>query len=156
MRARGAKTTDIVVLVVAADDGIMPTTLEAIQHARAAKVQLMVAINKIDLPSANLNRVKGQLQEHGLVPEEYGGDTIICEVSATKGVGIEKLLEMMLLQAEVLELRANPKGMSRGVVIESQFEQGRGARPQPSSSSRARCMSAMRSWRVRFTAASRR
>jgi translation initiation factor IF-2 len=126
MRARGAKTTDIVVLVVAADDGIMPTTLEAIQHARAAKVQLMVAINKIDLPSANLNRVKGQLQEQGLVPEEYGGETIICEVSATKGIGIEKLLEMMLLQAEVLELRANPKGQSRGVVIESQFEQGRG------------------------------
>jgi translation initiation factor IF-2 len=126
MRARGAKTTDIVVLVVAADDGIMPTTLEAIQHARAAKVQLMVAINKIDLPSANLNRVKGQLQEHGLVPEEYGGDTIICEVSATKGTGIERLLEMMLLQAEILELKANPKGMSRGVIIESQFEQGRG------------------------------
>jgi len=126
MRARGANVTDIVVLVVAADDGIMPTTLEAIQHARAAKVQLMVAINKIDLPSANLNRVKGQLQEHGLVPEEYGGDTIICEVSATKGVGIEKLLEMMLLQSEVLELKANPKGQSRGVIIESQFEQGRG------------------------------
>jgi translation initiation factor IF-2 len=126
MRARGANVTDIVVLVVAADDGIMPTTLEAIQHARAAKVQLMVAINKIDLPSANLNRVKGQLQEHGLVPEEYGGDTIICEVSATKGVGVEKLLEMMLLQAEVLELKANPRGQSRGVVIESQFEQGRG------------------------------
>jgi translation initiation factor IF-2 len=126
MRARGAKTTDIVVLVVAADDGIMPTTLEAIQHARAAKVQLMVAINKIDLPSANLNRVKGQLQEHGLVPEEYGGDTIICEVSATKGIGIEKLLEMMLLQAEILELKANPRGHSRGVVIEAQFEQGRG------------------------------
>ena len=126
MRARGAKTTDIVVLVVAADDGIMPTTLEAIQHARAAKVQLMVAINKIDLPTANLNRVKGQLQEHGLVPEEYGGDTIICEVSATKGTGIERLLEMMLLQAEILELKANPKGLSRGVVIEAQFEQGRG------------------------------
>jgi len=126
MRARGAKTTDIVVLVVAADDGIMPTTLEAIQHARAAKVQLMVAINKIDLPSANLNRVKGQLQEHGLVPEEYGGETIICEVSATKGTGIERLLEMMLLQAEILELKANPKGLSRGVIIESQFEQGRG------------------------------
>jgi translation initiation factor IF-2 len=126
MRARGAKTTDIVVLVVAADDGIMPTTLEAIAHAKAAKVQLMVAINKIDLPGANLNRVKGQLQEHGLVPEEYGGDTIICEVSATKGVGIEKLLEMMLLQSEILELKANPRGQSRGVIIESQFEQGRG------------------------------
>jgi translation initiation factor IF-2 len=126
MRARGANVTDIVVLVVAADDGIMPTTIEAINHARAAKVQLMVAINKIDLPGANLVRVKGQLQEQGLVAEEYGGDTIICEVSATKGIGIEKLLEMMLLQAEVLELRANPRGPSRGTVIEAQFEQGRG------------------------------
>jgi translation initiation factor IF-2 len=127
MRARGANVTDIVILVVAADDGIMPTTIEAINHARAAKVQIMVAINKIDLPGANLMRVKGQLQEQGLVPEEYGGDTIICEVSATKGVGIEKLLEMMLLQAEVLELKANPRGPSRGTIIESQFEQGRGA-----------------------------
>jgi len=126
MRARGANITDIVVLVVAADDGIMPTTIEAINHARAAHVQIMVAINKIDLPGANLNRVKGQLQEQGLVPEEYGGDTIICEVSATKGVGIEKLLEMMLLQAEILELKANPRGLSRGTVIEAQFEQGRG------------------------------
>jgi translation initiation factor IF-2 len=126
MRARGASVTDIVVLVVAADDGLMPTTLEAINHARAAKVQLMVAINKIDLPGANLQRVKGQLQENGLVPEEYGGDTIICEVSATKGIGIEKLLEMMLLQAEILELKANPRGLSRGTVIEAQFEQGRG------------------------------
>jgi translation initiation factor IF-2 len=126
MRARGANVTDIVVLVVAADDGIMPTTIEAINHARAAKVQIMVAINKIDLPGANLVRVKGQLQEQGLVAEEYGGDTITCEVSATKGIGIEKLLEMMLLQAEILELRANPRGLSRGTIIESQFEQGRG------------------------------
>jgi translation initiation factor IF-2 len=126
MRARGANVTDIVVLVVAADDGMMPTTIEAITHARAAKVQIMVAINKIDLPGANLVRVKGQLQEQGLVPEEYGGDTILCEVSATKGIGIEKLLEMMLLQAEILELRANPRGPSRGTVIEAQFEQGRG------------------------------
>jgi translation initiation factor IF-2 len=127
MRSRGANITDIVILVVAADDGIMPTTIEAINHARAAKVQIMVAINKIDLPGANLMRVKGQLQEQGLVPEEYGGETIICEVSATKGIGIEKLLEMMLLQAEVLELKANPRGASRGTIIESQFEQGRGA-----------------------------
>ena len=127
MRSRGANVTDIVILVVAADDGIMPTTIEAINHARAAKVQIMVAINKIDLPSANLVRVKGQLQEQGLVPEEYGGDTIVCEVSATKGIGIEKLLEMLLLQAEVLELKANPGGQSRGSVIESQLEQGRGA-----------------------------
>jgi translation initiation factor IF-2 len=127
MRSRGANITDIVILVVAADDGIMPTTIEAINHARAAKVQIMVAINKIDLPGANLMRVKGQLQEQGLVPEEYGGDTIVCEVSATKGIGIEKLLEMLLLQAEVLELRANPRGPSRGSVIESQIEPGRGA-----------------------------
>jgi translation initiation factor IF-2 len=127
MRSRGANVTDIVILVVAADDGIMPTTIEAMNHARAAKVQIMVAINKIDLPGANLLRVKGQLQEQGLVPEEYGGDTIVCEVSATKGIGIEKLLEMLLLQAEVLELRANPRGPSRGSVIESQIEPGRGA-----------------------------
>ena len=126
MRARGANVTDIVVLVVAADDGVMLTTVEAINHARAAKVQIMVAINKIDLPGANLQRVKGQLQEQGLVAEDYGGDTIMCEVSATKGIGIEKLLEMMLLQAEVLELKANPRGFSRGTVIEAQFEQGRG------------------------------
>jgi translation initiation factor IF-2 len=126
MRARGANVTDIVVLVVAADDGIMPTTIEAINHARAAKVQIMVAINKIDLPGANIVRVKGQLQEQGLVAEDYGGDTIMCEVSATKGIGIEKLLEMMLLQAEILELKANPRGLSRGTIIESQFEQGRG------------------------------
>ncbi len=127
MRARGANVTDIVILVVAADDGIMATTIEAINHARAAKVQIMVAINKIDLPGANLVRVKGQLQEQGLVPEEYGGDTIVCEVSATKGVGVEKLLEMLLLQAEILELKANPRGLSRGTIIESQLEQGRGA-----------------------------
>jgi translation initiation factor IF-2 len=126
MRARGANVTDIVILVVAADDGLMPTTIEAINHARAAKVQIMVAINKIDLPGANIMRVKGQLQEQGLVAEDYGGDTIICEVSATKGIGIEKLLEMMLLQAEILELKANPRGLSRGTVIEAQFEQGRG------------------------------
>jgi translation initiation factor IF-2 len=126
MRSRGANVTDIVVLVVAADDGIMATTIEAINHARAAKVQIMVAINKIDLPGANLMRVKGQLQEQGLVAEEYGGETIVCEVSATKGIGIEKLLEMMLLQADVLELKANPRGHSRGTVIEAQFEQGRG------------------------------
>jgi translation initiation factor IF-2 len=127
MRSRGANVTDIVILVVAADDGIMATTIEAMNHARAAKVQIMVAINKIDLPGANLMRVKGQLQEHGLVPEEYGGETIVCEVSATKGIGIEKLLEMLLLQAEVLELKANSRGTSRGSVIESQIEPGRGA-----------------------------
>jgi translation initiation factor IF-2 len=126
MRARGAKVTDIVILVVAADDSLMPQTLEAISHARAAKVPIIVAINKIDLPGANTTRVKAHLQEQGLVPEEYGGDTIVCEVSATRKIGIEKLLEMMLLQAEILELKAKPNGSARGVIIESQIEQGRG------------------------------
>lgn len=126
MRARGASVTDIVILVVAADDSLMPQTIEAISHARAAKVPIIVAINKIDLPGANTTRVKAHLQEQGLVPEEYGGDTIVCEVSATRKIGIEKLLEMMLLQAEILELKANPHGPGRGVIIESQIEQGRG------------------------------
>ena len=126
MRARGATVTDIVVLVVAADDGIKPQTLEALRHAQAAKVTVMVAINKIDLPGANLDRVKGQLQEQGLAPEEWGGQTVVCEVSATKGTGIEKLLEMIGLQAEVLELRADPTGHARARVIETQIETGRG------------------------------
>ncbi|NBU68128.1 MAG: translation initiation factor IF-2 [Verrucomicrobia bacterium] len=126
MRARGATVTDIVVLVVAADDGIKPQTLEALRHAQAAKVTVMVAINKIDLPGANLDRVKGQLQEQGLAPEEWGGQTVVCEVSATKGTGIEKLLEMIGLQAEVLELRADPAGHARARVIETQIETGRG------------------------------
>ena len=126
MRARGATVTDIVVLVVAADDGIKPQTLEALKHAQAAKVTVMVAINKIDLPGANVDRVKGQLQEQGLAPEEWGGQTVVCEVSATKGTGIEKLLEMIGLQAEVLELRADPTGHARARVIETQIETGRG------------------------------
>jgi translation initiation factor IF-2 len=126
MRARGANITDIAVIVVAADDGIMPQTVEAIKHAKAAGVSIMVAINKIDMPGANIDRVKGQLQEVGLSPEDWGGDTICCEVSALKKIGIEKLIEMILLQAEVLELRAEPEGRARGTVIESQIEQGRG------------------------------
>jgi translation initiation factor IF-2 len=126
MRARGANVTDIVVLVVAADDGIKPQTLEALRHAQAAKVTIMVAINKVDLPNANLDKVKGQLQELGLVPEEWGGQTVVCEVSATKGTGIEKLLEMIALQSEVLELRADPTGNARARVIETQIETGRG------------------------------
>jgi len=126
MRARGATVTDIVVLVVAADDGIKPQTLEALKHAQAAKVTVMVAINKVDLPGANVDRVKGQLQEQGLAPEEWGGQTVVCEVSATKGTGIEKLLEMIGLQAEVLELRADPTGHARARVIETQIETGRG------------------------------
>src|SRR4029434_4522322 len=109
MRARGANVTDIVVLVVAADDGLMPQTIEAINHAKAAQhVKIIVAINKIDLPSANIDRVKTQLQEHGLTPEDWGGETIVCPVSATKGTGIDHLLEMIALQAEVMELKASP------------------------------------------------
>ena len=126
MRARGANITDIVVLVVAADDGLMPQTIEAISHAKAAKVTIMVAINKIDLPSANPDRVKTQLQEQGLSPEDWGGDIVCCPVSATKGTGVDHLLEMISLQSEVLELKADPKTTARGTVIEAQVEQGRG------------------------------
>jgi len=126
MRARGATVTDIVVLVVAANDGLMPQTLEALNHARAAHVAIIVAINKIDLPTANVDRVKAQLQEHGLSPEDWGGETVCCEVSATSGAGIDHLLEMMLLQAEMLELKANPHQEARANVIEAQVEPGRG------------------------------
>ena len=127
MRARGANVTDIVVLVVAADDGIMPQTIEAINHAKAAPhVTIMVAINKIDLPSANIDRVKKQLQEQGLTPEDWGGETIVCPVSGTRGTGIDHLLEMITLQAEVMELKASPTARPRGTVIEAQVEAGRG------------------------------
>src|SRR2546421_1330294 len=127
MRARGANVTDIVVLVIAADDGIMPQTIEAINHAKAAPhVKIMVAINKIDLPSANIDRVKKQLQEQGLSPEDWGGETIVCPVSATKGTGIDQLLEMITLQAEIMELKASPTATPRGTVIEAQVEAGRG------------------------------
>ncbi len=126
MRARGANVTDIVVLVVAADDGLMPQTIEAINHAKAAKVQLMVAINKIDLPSANVDKVKTQLQEKGLTPEDWGGDIICSPVSATKGTGLDNLLEMISLQSEVLELKSDPRATPRCTVIEAQLEQGRG------------------------------
>jgi translation initiation factor IF-2 len=127
MRARGANVTDIVVLVVAADDGLMPQTIEAINHAKAAPhVKIMVAINKIDLPSANIDRVKQQLQEHGLTPEDWGGETITVPTSATKGTGIGELLENMIVQAEVMELKASPTATPRGVVIEAQVEPGRG------------------------------
>ncbi len=127
MRARGAHVTDIVVLVVAADDGLMPQTLEAISHAKAAEhVKIMVALNKIDLPGANIDRVKKQLQDRGLSPEDWGGDTIVCEVSATKGTGVDHLLEMMALQAEVMELKSSPTATPRGTVIEAQVEAGRG------------------------------
>jgi translation initiation factor IF-2 len=127
MRARGANVTDIVVLVVAADDGLMPQTIEAINHAKAAPhVKIMVAINKIDLPSANIDRVKKQLQDQGLTPEDWGGETIVCPVSATKGTGIDQLLEMIALQAEVMEIKASPTATPRGTVIEAQVEAGRG------------------------------
>lgn len=126
MRARGANVTDIVVVVVAADDGLMPQTIEAINHAKAAKVTIMVAINKIDLPSANVDRIKSQLQEQELTPEDWGGETICCEVSAVKGTGIDNLLENMLLQAEILELKASPDVDARAIVIEAQIEPGRG------------------------------
>ncbi|MFN2508594.1 MAG: translation initiation factor IF-2 [Chthoniobacterales bacterium] len=127
MRARGAHVTDIVVLVVAADDGLMPQTIEAINHAKAAEhVKIIVAINKIDLPGANIERVKKQLQERELTPEDWGGETIVCEVSATKGIAIENLLENMVAQAEVMELKASPTATPRGTVIEAQVEAGRG------------------------------
>ncbi|HYR22767.1 MAG TPA: translation initiation factor IF-2 [Chthoniobacterales bacterium] len=127
MRARGANVTDIVVLVIAADDGIMPQTIEAINHAKAAPhVEIMVAINKVDLPSANIDKVKKQLQDRDLTPEDWGGKTIVCEVSATRGTGIDHLLEMMLLQAEVMDLKASPTARPRGTVIEAQVEPGRG------------------------------
>lgn len=126
MRARGAQITDIAVLVVAADDGVMPQTVEAISHARSAGVPILVAVNKIDRPDANPQRVKQALLEHELVPEEFGGETICVEVSATEGTGIEKLIEMIGLQAEVLELRARRGGRARGTVIEAQLDRGRG------------------------------
>ncbi|MCC2640225.1 MAG: infB [Nitrospira sp.] len=126
MRARGAKATDIVILVVAADDGVMPQTVEAIHHAKAAGVPLVVAVNKIDKPGANADRVKNALSEHGLVPEAWGGDTIMVEVSAKQRTGLDQLLEMVLLQAEVLELKADPSRMARGLVIEAKLDRGRG------------------------------
>jgi translation initiation factor IF-2 len=126
MRARGAQVTDIVVLVVAANDGVMPQTLEAIDHAKAAKVPIIVAVNKVDLPQANVDRVKQQLSDHGLMPEAWGGNTLFCEISALKGIGIEELLDTILLQAEMLELKANPSVRAEGKVLESRIDQGRG------------------------------
>ena len=126
MRARGAKVTDIVVLVVAADDGVMPQTVEAINHAKAANVPIVVAINKIDKPEANSSRVRNELSEQGIISEEWGGQNIFVEVSAKKRIGIENLLEMILLQAEVTELKANPDKHARGTIIEAKLDKGRG------------------------------
>ncbi|MBA2873950.1 translation initiation factor IF-2 [Thermaerobacillus caldiproteolyticus] len=126
MRARGAKVTDIVVLVVAADDGVMPQTVEAINHAKAANVPIIVAVNKIDKPEANPDRVMQELMEHNLVPEEWGGDTIFCKLSAKTGEGIDNLLEMILLVSEVEEFKANPNRRATGTVIEAKLDKGRG------------------------------
>jgi len=126
MRARGAQVTDIVVLVVAAEDGARPQTIEAINHSKAAKVPIIVAINKIDKPEADPDKVKRELADHGLVPEEWGGDTIFVPVSAKKQIGLEQLLEMILLQADVMELKANPNKLGRGTIIEAKLDKGRG------------------------------
>ncbi|MFZ5898048.1 MAG: translation initiation factor IF-2 [Bacillota bacterium] len=126
MRARGARVTDVAILVVAADDGVMPQTVEAINHAKAAGVPIIVAINKIDKPEANPERVKQQLTEHGLVVEEWGGDVIAVPVSALKHQGLDELLEMVLLVAEMSELKANPKRLARGTIVESKLDKGRG------------------------------
>lgn len=126
MRARGAQVTDIVVLVVAADDGVMPQTLEAISHAKEAKVPIIVAVNKVDKPEANPDRVKTQLSDHGLAPEEWGGDTQYVHISALKGQGIDDLLDAILLQAEMLELKANHECRAEGKILESRVDQGRG------------------------------
>ena len=126
MRMRGAKSTDIAILVVAADDGVMPQTVEAISHAKAAGIEIIVAVNKIDKPAANVERVKQELTEHGLIAEDWGGDTIFVPVSAHTKEGIDKLLEMILLTAEVAEYKANPNRKARGIVIEAQLDKGRG------------------------------
>lgn len=126
MRLRGAKSTDIAILVVAADDGVKPQTIEAINHAKAANVEIIVAINKIDKPEANIERVKQQLSEYELVPADWGGQTTYCEVSAKKNIGIENLLEMILLTADVMDLKANPNRNARGIVIESLLDKGKG------------------------------
>ncbi|MBB5147833.1 translation initiation factor IF-2 [Ureibacillus thermosphaericus] len=127
MRARGAQITDIVVIVVAADDGVMPQTVEAINHAKAANVPIIVAVNKMDKPTANPDRVMQELTEYGLIPEDWGGDTIFVPISALKGEGIDQLLEMILLVAEVSELKANPNRRAIGTVIEAQLDKGRGS-----------------------------
>jgi translation initiation factor IF-2 len=126
MRARGAQVTDIAILVVAADDGVMPQTVEAINHARAANTQIVVAINKIDLPGANIDRVKQELATRDLIPEEWGGSTIMVPVSAKTGEGFDDLLEMLLLTADILDLKSNPDKQAKGTVIEAKLDKGRG------------------------------
>lgn len=144
MRARGADITDIVVLVVAANDGVMPQTVEAINHAKAAGAPIIVAINKIDKPGANPNRVIEELAEYELIPESWGGDTIFVNISAKYGKNIDELLEMILLEADVLELKANPDQKAVGTVIEARLDKGKGQWP-PSWFSKVRCMLGTRS-----------
>ncbi|EMY61471.1 translation initiation factor IF-2 [Leptospira terpstrae] len=127
MRARGASVTDIVVLVVAADDGVMPQTIEAINHAKEAEVPIIVAVNKIDLPAANPEKVRQELSNYGLQPEEWGGTTIFCDISAKNNIGIDKLLEMLLIQAELLDHKSNPKRKAKGTIVEAKLDPGRGA-----------------------------
>src|SRR5258705_7909822 len=126
MRARGAQATDIVVIVVAADDRVMPQTVEAIDHARAANVPIIIAINKIDLPAANVEQVRQELSQHNILTEEWGGKTIAVPISAKKGTNVDKLLEMILLQAELMELKADPNKPARGVLVEARLDRGRG------------------------------
>ena len=126
MRARGAKATDIAILVVAANDGVMPQTIEAINHAKAAEIPIIVAINKIDLPGANLDKIKQELSNYGIVPEEWGGDSILVPISAKENIGIDTLLEMVQLQADILELKANPKKQAKGTVLEARLDKAKG------------------------------
>ena len=156
MRARGAQSTDIAVLVVAADDGVMPQTVEALNHAKAAGVPIVVAVNKIDKPDADPTKVRGQLTEYGLVPEEYGGDTMFVDVSAKAELNLDKLLEAIVLTADAsLDLRANPDQDAQGLVVEAHLDRGRGPVATVLSSA-ARCGSATRSSPVRPTAGSGR
>ena len=134
MRARGAMITDVAILMVAADDGIMPQTIESISHAKAANIPIVVAVNKIDKENANPDRVLQQLTEHGLVPDEWGGDTICCKISAKKNIGIDNLLEMLTLTAEMAELKANPNRAGQGTVIEARLDKGRGPRSEEHTS----------------------
>lgn len=126
MRMRGANSTDIAILVVAADDGVMPQTIEAINHAKAAGIEIIVAVNKIDKPNANIDRVKQELTEYELIPVDWGGSTEFVPVSAKSGEGIDTLLETILLTAEILELKANSRRRARGLVIEAELDKGRG------------------------------
>lgn len=126
MRARGAQITDIAILIVAADDGVMPQTVEAINHAKAAEIPIIVAVNKIDLPGANVEKIKQELMEYELVPEEWGGDTIYVPISAKKKINIDNLLEMVLLVADMKELKANPNKQAKGTVIEARLDKSKG------------------------------